>query len=246
MVDSPQIQNVVCTCNVGSTLYLPYLVRALPCAEYNSKRFAAVAARLVDPKATALFFGSGKIVCTGTKSKNAARLALLKFVRLVRCLNPEVSMYNFVIQNVVASAQFPFHLNLSALRAKCGAEASYEPELFPGLIYRPVLTHLVFLVFSSGRMVITGAKNATEINTEYQILLKRYHAFGPSIIASSAIAGRALKKRDPSMLVVLTNRAVLNGDAPLNLNLNLNPQRMATTSDSRRTKRARRELVSPS
>ena len=161
MTDGPQIQNIVCTCNLGSTLYLPFLVRALPCAEYNSKRFAAVTSRIVNPKSTALFFGSGKVVCTGTKTKNAARLALHKFVRMVRGLKLQVSMYNFEIQNVVASATLPYMVDLSALRTRCGAEASYEPELFPGMIYRPCHTHLVFLIFSSGRTVITGAKNTS-------------------------------------------------------------------------------------
>lgn len=205
----PVIQNIVCTCNLGSTIYLPFLVRSLPSAEYNNKRFAAVTTRLVKPKATALFFGSGKVVCTGTRTKNAARLALRKFVRMVRSVDLEVGMYNFVIQNVVASAKLSHLVNLGALRERCGACASYEPELFPGMVYRPDNSHIVFLIFSSGRTVITGAKNEREVLAAFKRMKRLFATFGRSIVATTATEGRGCKNRD--LRLVLSHPSVVEG-----------------------------------
>ena len=95
----PIVQNVVCTCNIGCTLFLPGLARILEVGEYNPKRFAAVTFRLRYPKSTALYFGSGKIVCTGTKSKHAARLAMMKYIHLIRTrLGLQVGMYGLMFK----------------------------------------------------------------------------------------------------------------------------------------------------
>jgi transcription initiation factor TFIID TATA-box-binding protein len=98
------------------------------------------------------------VVCTGARTKNAARLALWKYVRMLRRIGLCVGMYHFEIQNVVASADFARALDLAALRTAWGADASYEAALFPGLVLRPRDIGVVFLLFRSGRVVITGAK----------------------------------------------------------------------------------------
>jgi len=175
-----KVQNIVATCNVGSALFLPRLAR-LPSAEFNVKRFAAVTVRLMYPRTTALFFGSGKVVCTGARTRNAARLALLKYVRMVRTLHPTVGVYGFKIQNVVASANLPFRLALDTLRERLGTLASYEPELFPGLVYRPSTSTAVFLLFKSGRIVITGCKSETLISEIFRTVEAHLTEMRPDI-----------------------------------------------------------------
>jgi transcription initiation factor TFIID TATA-box-binding protein len=166
------IQNIVCTCNIGSTLYLPGLVEALHVAEYNPKRFAAVTFRLRYPKTTALYFGSGKIVCAGAKTKNGARLALLYYVDLVRKrMGLDVGIYEYKVQNVVASASMPWGIDLERLYNFYNKESSYEPELFPGLIFRTAACPCVFLIFDSGRMVITGGKSEGDIRISYTTIV---------------------------------------------------------------------------
>ena len=164
------VQNVVSTCNVGSTLYLPTLVNRLPSAEYNVRRFAAVTCRLVEPRTTALFFGSGKVVCTGARTKNEARLSLLKYIRMIRRIGLEVGVYDFEVQNIVATAGVPFDLDLPKMLHFWGAEASYQPELFPGLVYRRTNRIIVALLFRSGRIVFTGAKCKDDIERVYHSL----------------------------------------------------------------------------
>jgi transcription initiation factor TFIID TATA-box-binding protein len=168
----PIIQNIVCTANVGSTLYLPGLARVLHGCEYNAKRFSAVTFRLREPKTTALFFGSGKIVCTGAKTKNDARLALMKYVNIIRKRTKlDVNVFDFDIQNVVASANVGFPISLEKVCVNYRKESSYEPELFPGLIFRKRHLTVVFLIFLSGKLVITGAKDPSEIKAAFNTIV---------------------------------------------------------------------------
>merc|ERR1711934_389853 len=127
-------------------------------SEYNPKRFAAVIMRIRDPKTTALIFTSGKMVCTGAKSEEQSRLAARKYARIVQKLGYPAKFQDFRIQNIVGSCDVQFPIRLEGLAYAHGVYSSYEPELFPGLIYRMVKPKVVLLIFVSGKIVLTGAK----------------------------------------------------------------------------------------
>lgn len=106
-------------------------------AEYNPKRFVAVIMRIRKPKATALVFQSGKIVVTGSKNEYESRLAASKFCRILQRLGySHIRFMDFTIQNIVGSADVRFPIKLEHLCNDNSFYASYEPELFPGLVYR--------------------------------------------------------------------------------------------------------------
>ena len=176
---SLSVQNVVATARVARGLNLVNLVQKLPCAEYNATRFAAVTTRLVAPKTTALFFASGKVVCTGARTVNAALLAVRKFARMVQATGVSVCLRDFRVQNIVASASCPSSVDLEAVQREHSMAASYEPELFPGLIFRPLhsTSSAVFLIFRSGRVVATGAKTTAALEVGWlgmRVTLERY------------------------------------------------------------------------
>ena len=174
----PQVQNIVCTCNVGCTLYLEGLQRALIYGEYNPKRFAAVTFRLHTPRTTALFFGSGKIVCTGARTIMEARLALIIYVSLIRTkMNLDVQIYQFEIQNIVSSATIGHEIDLVKMQKEHETTSSYEPELFPGLIYRNHTYPSVVLIFDSGRIVITGCKLIQDVHHTFKLISPILHHY---------------------------------------------------------------------
>merc|ERR1712070_350997 len=127
-------------------------------AEYNPKRFAAVIMRIREPKTTALIFKSGKMVVTGAKSEEQARNAARKYARIIQKLGYPARFTEFKIQNIVASRDVKFPIRLEGLAYKHSHYSSYEPELFPGLIYRMVQPKIVLLIFVSGKVVLTGGK----------------------------------------------------------------------------------------
>lgn len=159
----PQLQNIVCTVNLGCKLDLKKIALHARNAEYNPKRFAAVIMRIRDPRTTALIFSSGKMVCTGAKSEDQAKLAARKYARIVQKLGFQAKFLDFKIQNMVGSCDVKFPIRLEGLVLQHGQFSSYEPELFPGLIYRMVKPRIVLLIFVSGKVVLTGAKVRNEI-----------------------------------------------------------------------------------
>jgi len=165
----PTLQNVVATCYLGRKLDLKHIASHARNAEYNPKRFAAVIMRIREPKTTALVFSSGKMVCTGAKSEQDVRLASRKFARIIQKLGFEDAKFkDFKVQNIVGSCDAKFPIRLEGLHFKHSMFSSYEPELFPGLIYRMKSPKVVLLIFVSGKVVLTGAKTRDEIYQAFE------------------------------------------------------------------------------
>ncbi|OAX41592.1 TBP-domain-containing protein [Rhizopogon vinicolor AM-OR11-026] len=166
----PTLQNIVATVNLDCRLDLKTIALHARNAEYNPKRFAAVIMRIRDPKTTALIFASGKMVVTGAKSEDDSRLASRKYARIVQKLGFDAKFAEFKIQNIVGSCDVKFPIRLEGLAYSHGQFSSYEPELFPGLIYRMLKPKVVLLIFVSGKIVLTGAKVREEIYTAFNTI----------------------------------------------------------------------------
>jgi len=166
----PTLQNIVATVNLDCRLDLKTIALHARNAEYNPKRFAAVIMRIRDPKTTALIFASGKMVVTGAKSEDDSRLASRKYARIVQKLGFDAKFSEFKIQNIVGSCDVKFPIRLEGLAYSHGQFSSYEPELFPGLIYRMLKPKVVLLIFVSGKIVLTGAKVREEIYTAFNTI----------------------------------------------------------------------------
>ena len=163
-IDDPKktikIENVVASTAIGTTLDLVKITTKLEGADYNKARFPGVVYRTKDPKTAALIFGSGKIVCTGAKSIADVHNGLKKVFQELRDMDVEV-MENpeIIVQNIVASADLGTVLNLNAIAIGLGQEnIEYEPEQFPGLVYRLAIPKVIMLLFSSGKLVVTDGK----------------------------------------------------------------------------------------
>eukprot|EP00271_Cylindrocystis_brebissonii_P008041 TRINITY_DN22073_c0_g1_i1.p1 TRINITY_DN22073_c0_g1~~TRINITY_DN22073_c0_g1_i1.p1 ORF type:complete len:212 (-),score=35.34 TRINITY_DN22073_c0_g1_i1:1372-2007(-) len=154
----PTLQNIVSTVNMDCRLELKDIALKARNAEYNPRRFAAVIIRIREPKTTALVFASGKMVCTGAKSEEQSKLAARKYARMIQKLGNDVKFKDFTVQNIVGSCDVKFPIRLEGLQIAHQLFVSYEPEIFPGLIYRMKQPKIVLLIFVSGKIVLTGAK----------------------------------------------------------------------------------------
>ncbi|KAF2660572.1 TATA-box binding protein [Lophiostoma macrostomum CBS 122681] len=166
----PTLQNIVATVNLSARLDLKTIALHARNAEYNPKRFAAVIMRIREPKTTALVFASGKMVVTGAKSEDDSRLASRKYARIIQKLGFNAKFTDFKIQNIVGSCDIKFPIRLEGLASRHHAFSSYEPELFPGLIYRMMKPKIVLLIFVSGKIVLTGAKVREEIYQAFELI----------------------------------------------------------------------------
>ncbi|MCW4026219.1 MAG: TATA-box-binding protein [Candidatus Bathyarchaeota archaeon] len=171
-----KIENVVASATLNQKIDLKAVVKSFPGVEYRPEQFPGLVFRLKKPKTATLIFNSGKMVCTGAKSEKEARGAVMKVIRelkkngIVIISKPELK-----IQNIVASANLGGMIDLEKSAFTLG-KTMYEPEQFPGLIYRMAEPKVVILLFASGKLVCTGAKQEEDVYRAVEKLHKRLEA----------------------------------------------------------------------
>ncbi len=175
-----KIENVVASTQIGENIDLNKISREVSDAEYKPKQFPGLVLRTKEPKAAALIFRSGKVVCTGSKSVQDANRAVRQVVKVIDGLNIPVFLEPDVkVQNIVASADLGVDLNLNAIAIGLGLEnIEYEPEQFPGLVYRLNKPRVVVLIFGSGKMVVTGGKDPDDANKAVDRIAEELAALG--------------------------------------------------------------------
>ena len=160
-----RIENVVASASLGKALDLHAVARGLEGAEYEPHRFPGLIYRLKEPKATALLFGSGKVLCTGATSLEQVRAAIDLVAKEVEATgipvarNPEIE-----VQNIVATSDLGAPVDqTAAARSLDQGQVEYEPEQFPGLVYRIDEPKVVLLLFGTGKLVCTGGRKPSDV-----------------------------------------------------------------------------------
>ncbi len=172
------VENVVAFVALGKDIPLNKLVAKLENAEYEPEQFPGLVLRTKNPRAAALIFSSGKIVCTGAKSIDRAEEAIKKVVQKIRSVGIKVpTKYSVQVENIVASSKIKAKLNLEEI-AFALENAEYEPEQFPGLVYRITKPRVAFLLFSSGKIICTGAQNIGDVHLALNKLKERLGEIG--------------------------------------------------------------------
>jgi len=157
------VENVVASADVMQKMDLNDITRKFPDVEYHPDQFPGLVFRLKIPKTATLIFTSGKMVCTGSKSEAMAKKAVKTVVQNLRKGGIKVKKDAVVtIQNMVASINLGGKIHLEQA-ARTLPRSMYEPEQFPGLIHRMVDPKTVILLFSSGKLVCTGAKQEADV-----------------------------------------------------------------------------------
>jgi transcription initiation factor TFIID TATA-box-binding protein len=157
------IQNVVASATLNQRVDLNAIVKGYPGVEYRPEQFPGLVFRLKRPKTATLIFSSGKMVCTGAKSEKESRRAVMTVVKeLKKGGIIIISKPDLRVVNIVASASLGGKIDLELAVSKLG-KTMYEPEQFPGLIYRMDEPKVVILVFASGNLVCTGAKREQDV-----------------------------------------------------------------------------------
>jgi transcription initiation factor TFIID TATA-box-binding protein len=170
-----EIQNVVASTAIGQELDLQSLAIDLKGADFDPDKFPGLVYRVLDPHATALIFRSGKITCTGAESIPDVHEAIETVFEQLSSLGIEVRENpDIEVQNIVTSGDLGEKLNLNAIAIGLGLEnTEYEPEQFPGLVYRLDEPDVVVLLFGSGKTVITGGKEPEDAEAATEVLISQ-------------------------------------------------------------------------
>jgi len=152
---------------------LEKMAATLPNTEYNPEQFPGLVLRIRDPKTSALIFNSGKIVCTGARTLAQVDQAMQRIVESLKKIGVNVKAKpTYTVQNVVASGSIGMDINLNVLAVKL-ENTEYEPEQFPGLVYKLRGTNSTFLLFTNGQIVCTGTKSREEVDDAVKKLIKK-------------------------------------------------------------------------
>jgi len=164
-----KIQNIVLSVTYeGTEFNLNKLARSLEGTQYDPESFPGVVYKSEDPRASFLIFASGKMNCVGASSMADAKLAIKKLTKKLRKARMKVKSEPKVkVQNIVASIDFGRKFDLERIASRF-ENVEYEPEVFPGLVFRLDDPKAVLLLFVSGKGVCAGVKSIRDVSRAAQ------------------------------------------------------------------------------
>ncbi len=165
------VVNIVVSTSLEHDIPLEKMAATLSNTEYNPEQFPGLVIRIKDPKTSSLIFSSGNIVCTGARSLDKVDESIQRIIESVEKIGIKIKIKPKInVQNIVASGNIGMDLNLNTLAMKLD-NTEYEPEQFPGLVYKLMEAKAKFLLFSNGKIVCTGTKSKEMVHKAVDMLI---------------------------------------------------------------------------
>jgi len=175
-----KVQNIVASTVFAEKLDLDVIAQSIKEAEYEPEQFPGLIYRLKEPKTATLLFTSGKANCTGAKNIEDVRKTIDIIAEKLRELGMSIHKnFEIVVQNIVATSDLCGELNLNEVAVGLGLEnVEYEPEQFPGLVYRLNDPKVALLLFGSGKIVCAGARKTEDVSLAVDKVSKELTSLG--------------------------------------------------------------------
>ncbi len=175
------IEDVTAVAKLRTDIPVDKLFAEEEAKSYETESFPGAVYRVKEPKAVALIFSSGRVVCTGAKSVRDADEAMRKVLDRLRGLGVAVpKKVEVEIDKIVAAFRMKEGVDLAAVSK--GLEGSrYEPERFPGIIYSTEEPRMDFIILSSGRIICTGARSIKDIQSSVKALKAKLEGAGARV-----------------------------------------------------------------
>ena len=175
-----KIENIVASIAFAKKLDLDMIAKSIEGTEYEPEQFPGLVYRLSNPKTATLLFRSGKANCTGAKNIEDVRKTVDIIAGELRKLGVDVyDNLKIIIQNMVAVGNLKGEINLTETSMALGMEnIEYEPEQFPGMVYRVKEPHVVILIFTTGKIVCTGGRNIEDVSKAVEKLSEELNSLG--------------------------------------------------------------------
>lgn len=173
------LSNVVGIVKISDRLDLDMLYREMENTSYEPEQFSGLTFRSEDPTGTVVLFNSGKAICTGAKNERDLEAIILGLVHRLGSLGvPVFDEYDIQIKNMVFTRTLEKPINLAKVALDFGLEnVDYEPEEFPGLIFKIEKPSSTFILFESGKIICTGSGSIEEAEHAFRILERKLKRF---------------------------------------------------------------------
>ena len=166
------VVNIVVSTSLEHDIPLEKMAATLSNTEYNPEQFPGLVIRIKEPKTSALIFSSGKVVCTGARTLQKVEESIKQIIKSLEKIGIKIKVKPVInVQNIVAAGSVDMDLNLNVLAMKL-ENTEYEPEQFPGLVYKLPQAKATFLLFSNGKIVCTGTKSEDQVHVAVDKLIE--------------------------------------------------------------------------
>jgi transcription initiation factor TFIID TATA-box-binding protein len=175
-----KIENIVANAQISQGFNIEDLVERIPELIYNPDDFIGVTYKLDDPKTAILILPNGKAICTGAISMQEVDISIKRITE--KMLNVGINVNtnpSIETQNVVVSTELNISLDLDSVsRGLLLKNVNYDPEQFPGLIYNMDDIGALLLIFSSGKIICTGAKSFEDASRAIEMMKEKLSSLG--------------------------------------------------------------------
>jgi transcription initiation factor TFIID TATA-box-binding protein len=175
-----KIENIVAFAQVSDLLDIKLLNEKIPNSSYNPNEFEGISIKYENPKAATLILSTGKVVCTGAKTVEDVEKTIKKTIKKIKEVGFDIKKgYKIQIENLIASTDFKKEMHLSSIASGLIMQnMEYHPEEFPGLIYRMDDQCTELILFSSGKLVCTGAKSLEDATSAIKMMEEKLSSIG--------------------------------------------------------------------
>lgn len=175
-----KIENIVAYAKISELLDIELIAEKIPNSSYNPDEYNGVSIKFDDLKIAVIVLSNGKVVCTGAKKLQDAASTLKKVIKQIKDIGFELQKgYKIEIENVITSTNLKQELHLASIaNALVLQNVKYEPEEFPGLIYEMEELCTMVLLFSSGKIVCTGAKSIDDAKKSMKMMNEKLASIG--------------------------------------------------------------------
>lgn len=176
----PEIVNVVGAGSLGREIDVQAVaddIEGVVKTSGDDYRTPVVYIKETDDSPLVTLFESGSFHISGADSVDELDSSKEWFLNALEALGIDFPEVSFSIRNIVVVGDLEQSLNLNAIAIQFGLEnTEYEPEQFPGLVYRPDEYASVFLIFGSGKVVIPGSTDVDSAFEAFEWLSKQIEA----------------------------------------------------------------------
>jgi transcription initiation factor TFIID TATA-box-binding protein len=174
-----KIENVVASIDLHGPIDIERVAKELDPIRYDPSIFPGAAYKMESLGVTFLIFNSGKLVCTGAKNLKTIQTATEELKQTLERMGmkfkgePEITVQNVVAAGDIGLGQM--ELDEVALTLP---NVEYEPEISPGVVYRVKNSRMTMLIFNSGKVVVSGAKDENDITRAVEELKRDLYKYG--------------------------------------------------------------------
>ena len=177
----PEINNIIISANLGNNLFLNNIALKLKNVDYNLNKSSNLTLKAKNCKIIATIFSNGKMICSGAKNEKESKASCVKYAKIIKKIENNVDLKDLKIQNMVATFDVRFKINLDKLfkeintlinnSKKFGNNynyCKYNKNEYPGLVFYMNDSKINFVVYETGKVVLSGAKSRNEINDVFK------------------------------------------------------------------------------